>query len=101
MVLCSVGLTQSVALGLFLKRQPSSVYLVCFIKLFCIINFLSVLSLFIVSGLLGGEWHSCVVCLCVCSPMCDHVCIGVCLGLELISAVFFNLTSFFEVQPLG
>lgn len=37
----------------------------------------------------------------VCSPMCEHVCIGVCLGLGLILAVFFNLTSFFEVQPLG
>lgn len=100
MVLCSVGLTQSVALGLFLKRQPSSVYLVCFIKLFCIINFLSVLSLFIISGLLGGSdthvWY-----VFVCSPMCEHVCIGVCLGLGLILAVFFNLTSFFEVQPLG
>lgn len=100
MVLCSVDLTQSVALGLFLKRQSSSVYLVCFIKLFCIINFLSVLSLFIVSGLLGGSgthvWY-----VFVCSLMCEHVCIGVCLGLGLILAVFFNLTSFFEVQPLG
>lgn len=76
MVLCSVGLTQSVALGLFLKRQPSSVYLVCFIKLFCIINFLSVLSLFIVSGLLGGSgthvWYV-FVCVHPCVIMCALV----------------------------
>lgn len=77
MVLCSVGLTQSVALGLFLKRQPSSVYLVCFIKLFCIINFLSVLSLFIVSGLLGGGsgthvWYV-FVCVHPCVIMCALV----------------------------
>lgn len=72
MVLCSVGLTQSVALGLFLKRQPSSVYLVCFIKLFCIINFLSVLSLFIVSGLLGGSGTKCGMSLCV------HPCVSMC-----------------------
>lgn len=72
MVLCSVGLTQSVALGLFLKRQPSSVYLVCFIKLFCIINFLSVLSLFIISGLLGGVTLMCGMSLCV------HPCVSMC-----------------------
>lgn len=73
MVLCSVGLIQSVALYLFLKRQPSSMYLICFIKLFCIINLLSVLFLFGVSGLLEGSgthvWYVFV---------CGHPCVSMC-----------------------
>lgn len=65
MVLCSIGLMQSVALYLFLKRQPSSVYLVCFIKLFCIINFPSMLFPFWSIWVIGGEVLMCGMSLCM------------------------------------